>query len=277
LKKKILVVAAVLCSIRTAPLAAATCASDELFRELPVRAEFGRVVKLHYLDPGEVDFATLAPATTAKILGHALTRQARHVGDDFDAEALFECLVAAIERELDDLEQAQGTLLGLDSPSSLRLRAVLGRARLGFHDTDVQTLTGVDGSLVLPSVFEGVAPSWGTTPAPTDEPRPASAQAPTANVADSDAPVPEAKVHPCRFNIPPEMFDRRHRDRDWYLLERPWRDNGFRYDVVQVPSDRAAADPKRPENRLQAGQRVVAKGSKQEVADAIGRARIHCR
>jgi len=232
-------------------------ADSELWRA------FARQTEADYLLPRGLHKSELSPEQWARILGHSLGRQARHVGIDPRRRALFSCLEVGVAETLADLSEAYGALPG-DAPAD---DGALGRsaeeATIGFYDEEISRLTGVEAGELATSIF-GEA-----IPVPSSR---VGGQGDEAMVAGAAAVLTR-----CRFNLHPSLYTGAHPAYTWYLIRRPMRGGGYFYDTLEVPPTWGADHPKRPENRPRPDQAILVTGSKREILDRIGELRATCR
>ncbi|MDP6708482.1 MAG: hypothetical protein QF893_19235 [Alphaproteobacteria bacterium] len=127
-----------------------TCPDPAGARKSAAWRAFETVIKKHYLEPRGITMLKLSTVERLLVIGHALGRQARHVGDSARNRAAFDCLNVGIDQAL-----AAGTFhrspLGVDDGRKFRK---VQEAAMGMHDARVAKVTGVGADTPVPSVFD---------------------------------------------------------------------------------------------------------------------------
>lgn len=227
---------------------------------------FSRIVEQDYLLPRGLDATVLSPRQWAKILGHGLSRQARHVGQDPERRTLFACLEGGVAQALTLISEAHRDLPGYSQQSGTEsLNQIAREAMIGFYDDEISDLNGVGPEDRVRSIFDqriGIPQSLD----PGAERR-----------VEKDAKV-AAPAEPgrCRFNIHPSLYTPRHPTFEWVLIRQPLGRGGFYYDTVELNPDWPPDHPKRPVNRLKPDQKIVARGTKETVLERIRELRKSC-
>lgn len=261
-----LLVAAALLVPSPALLAQTAGGESQQFFTTGTWREFTRTVEEHYLRPRKLSVVELSPRQLAKVLGHAIARQAPYVGDDPQRRARYESLRAAAESALvgemiylswltgDDAGEAEAAVLSEDFAGAVQ----------GLCDDEILALTGVRGDETVPSVLsaETAAAASARVPAPLRLPA-------------VDGP-PAGERQRCRFYVDPSLYTDAKPDYEWALVLRPWR-GGFYYETWPIDPSWHVEHAKQPQNRLRPGQEIDLTGKKSDILARIEQLRMGCR
>ncbi|MGB5813979.1 MAG: hypothetical protein WBH85_01345 [Thermoanaerobaculia bacterium] len=241
------------------------CAEPEQVRSSPAWKAFISTLEDYYLAPQGLAPTDLSVNTLGKIMGHALGRQARYVGDDAQRRATFACIELGIEQGLGQAHQIYETVLGFSGATggSENPSRLVQEAAIGFFDEEIVALTGVGTDQSIPSIFSGETGMVGGA-------------ASTSGGSDPKREVPSAHRLKCKFNLDPHLYTTVRPNYEWYLLRRPWKGNGYYYDAVEVNAEWSSDHAKRPDNRLRPDQLIVLKGTKDEVRQRVGEIQQEC-
>ncbi len=215
---------------------------------------FSGTIEEHYLVSGGLEATDLSPKQWAKLLGYALSRQARYVQGDEQRRVLFACLEQGVTEALASICDAHRPLPGYEESALEPLAQIAHEAAIGFYDEEVAQLTGVESGERVPSIFD-----HGIGLPPIAELAEGGAE---VEVKQSAAPAGRTR---CRFNLHPSLYTTAHPGFEWVLIRHPLSRGGEYYHTEEVNPEWPLDHPKRPENRLKPGQEIVARGTKAEI------------
>ena len=118
------------------------CAQPEQARSSPAWQAFEKIVREHYVEPGNLHPSKLSAEDWALVLGHALGRQAPALGDSVDDRVAFDCLETGIKQVLAKSGFTRFLPLPEILATSNKLYRRVQEAALGMHDTRIEELTG---------------------------------------------------------------------------------------------------------------------------------------